>query len=57
MTTIDELITNLKKYASNNYCYVYEGEVAGIVIIDANYNRIGFISCHDSDIQIKNNGI
>lgn len=45
MRTIEQLIAELKNFDNDNFCYVYEGEVEGIVIINHDNIRIGFISC------------
>ena len=41
--TVEELITELKKFDSNLYCYVYEGERTGIAIINSEDEEIGFV--------------
>lgn len=50
MRTVEQLIAELKMYAPDSYCYAYEGEVEGVVIVDnTHYKRLGFIPCPELD--------
>ncbi len=52
MKTVAQMREELAKFPDDAYCYAYEGEVTGLVVVRSRENYlatcIGVIHCHES---------
>jgi hypothetical protein len=48
MLTVAELIKQLGEYPANAFAYAYEGEIVGVVVVDADHNELGYILAPDT---------
>lgn len=56
MITAQKLIEEIKKFPETSFCYAYEGEVTGIIVVDKNGKELGYIitsESHSDDFQSK----
>lgn len=48
MVQIEKLIEELKKFPMDAFAYAYEGEIIGIVVVDADDDELGHIPASES---------
>jgi hypothetical protein len=49
MITIKEIIKELKRFRGDAFCYAYEGEICGVVVVDKSDNELGYITTSEND--------
>lgn len=48
MIHIGQLIEELKKFPADSYCYAYEGEVHGVIVVAADGKRhLGYVPAQE----------
>jgi hypothetical protein len=54
MLKVSKLIQTLKKLPDGYFCYAYDGEMTGLIIVDKNYGEFGEI--HTTDRYSEDSG-